>query len=162
MVHIKHCEQEDICKVRFCIGTHHLQRHASCCSSAKCERCAPLCCAIKAYKAKANAFRPIKRIKDPDVFSAPPNSTPTVATLSRSGLWVAHPALSDAARTPKTAPPPSGGDCFLMDLTDGDVVFQDRCGGAVSSLLSFPESFHTVQWAESKHVAQYREIIYML
>ncbi len=161
MVHIKHCEQEDICKVRFCIGTHHLQRHASSCSSSKCERCAPLCCAIKAYKAKANAFRPIKRSKDTDVFSAPPNNTPTVATLSRSGLWVAHPALSDAARTPKTAPPPAGGDRFLMDLTDGNVVFQDRCGGAVSSLLSFPESFYTIKWAESKHVAQYREIIYI-
>jgi hypothetical protein len=134
MGHIKHCQQEDICKVRFCIGT---QRHSSSCSSPKCEHCAPLSCAVKAYKAKANAFRPIKRSKDADVAPAPLNSTPTVATLSRSGLWVAHPALSDAVRTPKTVPPASG-NRFLMDLTDGDV----GCGGAVSSLLSFPVISH--------------------
>ena len=163
MGHIKHCQQEDICQVRFCIGTHKLQRHASSCSSSKCERCAPLCYAIKSYKAKANAFRPIKRSKDADVASDPPNSTPTVATLSRSGLWVAHPALSDAARSPRTAPPAAGCARFLMDLTDGDIVFLDSCGEATSSLLSmFPEPSRTAHWAESKHTLQNREIIYIL
>jgi hypothetical protein len=162
MAHIKHCQQEDICKVRFCIGTKHLQRHASSCSSSKCERCAPLRCVINTYKTKANAFRPIKRSKDVYVVSASPNSTPTVATLSRSGLWVAHPPLSDAERPPRTAPSLAG-DRFLMDLTDRDVVFLDRCGEATSSLLSmFPGSSRTVHWAESKFALQNREIIYIL